>query len=88
MAMIPAPSMGAAKREARDRAQLTGVLKQCNVHADVIKYLCETLGTVSVSDFFGLVKEATYEDELVQLVIEKIDEVKGNPLQASRLRAA
>ena len=89
MALVPVASCtGGADKEAREKALLVSVLKTAKLHDDISKYILETLGVSSVSDFYGLVKESNYEDELVTLIVSKIETQKDNPLMYARIRAA
>ena len=74
------------EREARELAVLKGVFRQVQLHQDVVDFVL-TMGTASVSDFYGLVKAECYETELVEVVLDNTAQ-KGNALQVSRIRAA
>jgi hypothetical protein len=75
-------------RAAREKAALEGVFKSCNVAEAVRKYIIDTLGAASVSDFYGMVSEEKFEQELIELILDNVASAKDNPLQTSRIRAA
>ena len=87
MALVPAVS-NSADKDARERHQLTNLMRSCKCHDDVIKFVVEDLEAVSVCDFHGLVPEATFETELVELIVSKVESCKNKVLEYSRVRAA
>ena len=87
MAMIPAIPTTEDK-DARDRHQLVTLLKTCKCHDNVIEYMLKELGVVTICDFHGLVPEAAFETELVELIIKNVESCQGKHLENSRIRAA
>ena len=75
-------------RAVRELNALESIFKSCNVSKEVKDYVITHLGAASVSDFFGMVTEEKYEQELVSIILDNIDSAKDNPLHTSRLRAA
>ena len=66
-------------KDARDRHQLVTLLKTCKCHEDVFQYMLKELEVVSVCDFHGLVPEAAFETELVELIIRTWNPAEVSP---------
>eukprot|EP00973_Karenia_brevis_P014359 1955502-Karenia_brevis.AAC.1 len=64
------------------------LVSQARVAEPLADYILQEMGCESVSDFAGLFKGSDYESAIETNILQKVEPLKDNLVQLSRLRTA
>eukprot|EP00973_Karenia_brevis_P010876 1472555-Karenia_brevis.AAC.1 len=64
------------------------LVDQARVAEPLAEFIMKEMGCESVSDFAGLFKASDYETDIETSILQKVDALKDNMVQLSRLRTA